>query len=550
MTDPTDRRALRAIVLCLAVFYVWSYFFAPRAPETAEGAGADSVPSQPDGTPGQPAPLAVLPIPAAVPATGPCVPESVPLSSDTVAMSASTCGGALTAIDMRGYQEAIVVTPWWTWIWQTISGDRPGGWTAYGPQEGVLGLLGDHGRFALAGRGAPGDDGAAYEVVQREPLTLRHVGADGLTITKTFVPGAGPDIFDVTVQFSSATPLSGPFWVGLSDRFTDSAGAYDLATHMVAVVDGGLEQLTSPLEVVAPQPLEGPVSWFGIEDRYFLSALVPADPGWGALTWAPVGDARGAFWVGGPASLAPDQPIDLKFTLYAGPKYVERLSELGHDLDEAANLGIFGFFAKILLFGMTVYEKGMGNWGLAILALTFTVRLVFFPLSAKAFRSGKAMQAVQPLLKELQEKYKDDKEALNRETMALFGREKVNPLGGCLPMLVQMPIFFAMYSGIAASPDLFQARFLFIHDLSAPDPYGALPFLMAVGSVVQQRMTPMTGMDPAQQQMMRFMPLIFALFMLGVPAGLSLYYALNTVLAIAQQWYNTRGPVPVSMSKA
>ncbi|MFN7142341.1 MAG: membrane protein insertase YidC [Myxococcota bacterium] len=542
MRDPNERRALIAIVLCLVVFYGWSAFFAPTPPPApVEGeAGAPTAAATATTTPTAPAaPVATAP-------TGPCTGEKVEVRTDVVGFAVSTCGGSLTSLEMPGHDEAVKVTPWWTWIWEKVTGGAEGGWRPYGDETGVLDLLGAEGRFATAGRGAFGAEEEAYELVSKSPLVLRRVGTDGLTITKTFVETTSPDVFDVTVRFEAATPLNGPFWVGLSDDFRPLQGVYDMAPHPSAVVDGDLEQLTDPSEIGAATVLEGPVSWFGVENRYFLAALAPADPAWGTLSWAPVGERHGAFLVGPATSLAPGAPLDVRFTLYTGPKYVERLAEVGHALDEAANLGFFGFFSKILLFFLSIFHAGLNNWGLAIIALTFFIRICFYPLSAKAYKSGKAMQAVQPLLKEIQEKYKDDKETQTRETMALFQKHNVNPLGGCLPMLVQMPVFFALYSGLLATPDLFQAGFLHVHDLSAPDPYGTFPFFMAVGMVLQQRMTPMTGMDPAQQQMMRFMPLVFALFMFGLPAGLSLYYALNTVLSILQQWYNTRSYQPIA----
>jgi YidC/Oxa1 family membrane protein insertase len=541
--DPNERRALIAIVLCLVVFYVWSAFYGPKPTPAADADGATA----PQLAPSAPAEAgSVAAVAQAVP-TGPCTERQEQITSSVVELGVSTCGGSVETIRMPGYQEAETVTPWWTWVFQRITGAASGGWEPYSGGEGVLSLLGENGAFGLAGRGAFTTEGA-YELVSESPLVLRRVESDGLTITKSLTPTADPDLFDFKVRFESSVPLNGPFWVGLADEFRPPSGAYDMAPHASAVVDGDLEQQLDPQSVTTASTLPGPVSWLGVENRYFLAALAPATPelaSWGTFTWAPVGQGHGAFLVGPSTSLAPGAPLELSFKLYAGPKYVERLAIIGHGLDEAANLGFWGFFSKILLFFLGVFHAGLNNWGLSIVALTVFIRLCFYPLSAKAFRSGKAMQEIQPLLKEVQEKYKDDKERQTRETMALFQQHNVNPLGGCLPLLLQMPVFFALYAALLHTPDLFHADFLQVSDLSAPDPYGAFPFFMAVGMVLQQRMTPMTGMDPTQQQMMRLMPLIFALFMFGLPAGLSLYYALNTVLSILQQWYNTRSYQPV-----
>jgi YidC/Oxa1 family membrane protein insertase len=547
LKDPNERRALIAIVLCLAVFYVWSAFYGPKPrQEVASGApvatqGVESTPSATPAASGTPGEVAAA---VAVAPSGPCTNEEVRIETAIAHLGVDTCGGSVQAIELPGHRQAVKVTPWWTWLWEKVTGKAAGGWQAYSGDAGILTLLSDKGAFATAGRGAFGADGA-YEIVSKNPLVLKHVAADGFTVTKTFAETTAPDVFDVSVTFESSVPLQGPLWVGVTDGFAHLSGNYDMQAHASAVVDGGLQQLTKPEDVTVAKPLTGPVSWFGVENRYFLAGLSPADPKWGTLTWAPVGDQHGAFLVGPATTLTPGQPVEVKFTLYVGPKYVERLAEVGLGFEKAANLGFWGFFSKILLFFLHVFQKGLTNWGLSIVALTMFVRVCFYPLAAKAFRSGKAMQEVQPLLKEIQEKYKDDKETQTRETMALFQKHSVNPLGGCFPLLLQMPVFFALYSALLHTPDLFQAGFLHVHDLSAPDPFGAFPFFMAVGMVLQQRMTPMTGVDPAQQQMMRMMPLVFALFMFSLPAGLSLYYALNTVLSILQQWYNTRSYKPV-----
>lgn len=525
-----------AIVLCLVVYFLWAAFLGPKpvAPESV-AAGSESPAQIADAAP---TPAPVVPPPVVVPCTG----EKEVIGSSSQ-LTIDSCTGAVSGIHLVDYQQAVTVTPWWTWVWSRITGAAEGGWRAYGDEEGSMSLLTDRGHFLAAGRGPLGVSGS-YSVVSKDPLVVQEVRPDGLTIRKTFTKTATPDLFDVRVQFSSTVPLNGPFWVGLADDFEPLAGTYDMRPHPSAVVDGDLEKLTS-FDAVENTVLEGPVSWLGVENRYFLAAFAPAEQAWGQLTWAGVDGGYGAFFVNSTANLTPGSPIDLAFTFYAGPKNVERLAEIGLGFEDAADLGIWGFFSKILLFFLHLFHAGLENWGLSILSLTFFIRLAFYPLSAKAFKSGKAMQAIQPLLKELQEKYKDDKEAQTRETMALFQKNNVNPLGGCLPLLLQMPVFFALYSALLSTPDLFQADFLYIHDLSSPDPFGALPAIMAVGMVLQQRLTPMTGMDPAQAQMMRFMPLVFALFMFGLPAGLSLYYALNTALSILQQWYNTRSYKPV-----
>lgn len=296
-----------------------------------------------------------------------------------------------------------------------------------------------------------------------------------------------------------------------------------------------------PASVLRTTEFAGPVGWFGTGNRFFIAAVAPTDPTGARMQWARVDSERvGAFYTLPAESIAPGSPIETTYTLYAGPRELGRLETAGHGFSEAVSLGIFGLFAKFLLITLHLIHDAIGSWGPAILALTLLVRLVTYPLTRAAVVSGRRMQALQPLMKGLQAKYADDKETLNREMMALYSKHGVNPVGGCFPMLIQMPVFFALFTALQYEPSLFNAQFLYLRDLSAQDPYGLLSLFVMGGMYVQQLMMPTMGMDPTQAQMMKLMPLVFGVLMWTSPAGLALYYSLNTVLAILQQWYNTR----------
>ncbi len=555
MKDANEQRAFLAIALSLAAWYLWNAFFVPKPePDPAsavasapmsEGAVTE-MPAAPtaDGTPGLSTPAA-----APVVAAAACTPGRTPLVSSEVSLAIENCGGGIAEIEFPAFKAPVTVTPWWTWIWQTISGQHPGGWAPYVAGDGAEHLLGPNGRFAAAGRGAF-VVGGAWSVVSESPLTIRRTDADGFVVTQILTPTADAGVFDLKVKFEGNSTLQGPFWLGIVDSYASSAGAYDSLPQLMSVANDDYLPFMNASELQTGEDVVGPLSWFGVGDRYFLAALIPAVENPVSLRYVRVGaDTVGAFGLLAATSLDAAHPIEANFQVFAGAKDVERLALLGHNLDLGVDLGMFGFFSKILLFFLHVFQSLIGNWGLSIIALTFLVRISFYPLSAKAFKSAKRMQGVQPLLKDLQVKYKDDKDALNRETMALFKAHDVNPIGGCLPMLLQMPVFFALYTALLLTPDLFHAHFLYVQDLSAPDPFGAFPAFMAVGMILQQRLTPMTGMDPQQAQMMKFMPVIFALFMFGLPAGLSLYYAVNTILSIAQQWYNTQYVKPVQLGE-
>lgn len=537
MNNDQDRRVLLAIALTLLVWLGWSWF---AAPPLAPKPTPEASPAAADGSGGPVPSAAATPRAPAAPVETPCTGTGEVLATEIASLKLGDCGG-LRAVELVGREAPITVTPWWLWAWRKVSFQSPGPWSPYGESMGVEHLLSESGAFGLPGAGPFGARGTWSVQRAGDGLRAERVTPDGLRIVQELKPGADPDRFVLRVRYeATAGAVDGPFWIGVSDRFADIGDLYDVRPRLEAVVDGDLENLQTPSELGTEELFEGPVSWVGVADRYFLAALQIPGEGWGTYRHVRTGELTGGYVVSSTARLEPGAAIDASFDVYVGPKEVERLDVLGGGLEEGATLGFFGFFAKILLFFLHIFYAAIPNWGVAIIALTFLVRASFYPLAAKAFRSGKAMQAIQPKLKEIQEKYADDREAQTRETMKLLQEHGVNPLSGCFPLLVQMPVFFALYSALLQTPALYHADFAYIRDLSMPDPFGLFPALMIVGMVFQQRMTPLTGMDPTQAQMMRLMPYLFGLFMFNVPAGLSLYYVVNTVLAILQQWYNTR----------
>jgi len=206
-------------------------------------------------------------------------------------------------------------------------------------------------------------------------------------------------------------------------------------------------------------------------------------------------------------------------------------------LDKSINLGWFGIIAKPLLIILKFFYSFTRNYGVAIILLTFLIKIIFHPLSIKSFKSMKEMQRLQPMIKEIKEKYKNDKERMNKEVMELYKRYRVNPLGGCLPMLIQFPVFIALYNALLNSIELRHTPFiLWIKDLSAKDPYYVTPIIMGVTMLIQQRMTPHTG-DPTQEKIMYIMPIVFTIMFLNFPSGLVLYWLVNNILSIGQQYF-------------
>ncbi len=224
----------------------------------------------------------------------------------------------------------------------------------------------------------------------------------------------------------------------------------------------------------------------------------------------------------------------IEYDLFLGPKKVDLLPKISPEMPEIVNFSYLGFIARPILRGLNFFYGIFGNYGIAVIVLTFLIRLLILPLAVSSFKSMKKMQVIQPELKRIKEKYKDQPQLINQKTMAIMKDNKVNPLGGCLPMLLQLPIFFAFYRGLSESVDLYQAPFAgWITDLSKMDPYFILPVLSMAGMVIHQLVTPST-MDKAQKRMMMVMPVVFGALFVTLPSALTLYMAVSTWFGIGQ----------------
>lgn len=227
----------------------------------------------------------------------------------------------------------------------------------------------------------------------------------------------------------------------------------------------------------------------------------------------------------------------IKNIIYIGPKLTEILKKIDPVLPDVMNYGIFGFISKPLLTLMKFLHGIFGNWGVAIIALTIVMRVLMLPFNIVSFKSARAMQKIQPQLTAVREKYKNDPLAINRETMALMKQHNANPLSSCLPMLIQIPIFFALWKTIGSSIEIYQQPFFaWIVDLSSYDQFFVLPVLMGITMYFQQKLTP-TTMDPMQAKILNFMPLLFSLFMISLPSGLTLYNFISSLFGVGQQYF-------------
>lgn len=317
-----------------------------------------------------------------------------------------------------------------------------------------------------------------------------------------------------------------------------------LALEGAAALIGGKLEIQKRSDLETPLTFPGPVEWAGIEDHYFLTAAAPT--GANAVQVRTRGNAIESRIL---SPLSATGPTSAEYLLYLGPKDRSTLVAAGHDLLRGLNLGWFGPISLLLLDLLLFLHRFSGNWGVDIILLTVLVKLLFWPLTRKSFDSMRQMQKIQPEMAKIRERHKDDSAKMNQEIMELYKRHKVNPLGGCLPMVLQIPVFFGLYTLLANTIELRHAPFGFwIHDLAAPERVmilgigvPVLTLLLGVTMFVQQRMTPAQG-DPTQQRIMMFMPLIFTFMFIGFPAGLTIYWLTNNVLTIAQQWLNLRSP--------
>ncbi|MFH1874635.1 MAG: membrane protein insertase YidC [Pseudomonadota bacterium] len=316
----------------------------------------------------------------------------------------------------------------------------------------------------------------------------------------------------------------------------------------VYYLNGSVERESNVSKIPLEEDFTGTVYWAGLEDRYFLSAIIPRDQS--SQTSAEIGakdisNIQGGRKVYAGAALAnssvpPNSQVVHKFSVYAGPKEINQLKAVGVRLDESIDYGWFTIIAIPILYLLKFFHSVVHNYGVAIILLTIFIKLLLHPINKKSLKSMKQMQKLQPRLKELQKKFAGDKTKLNTETMQLFKANKVNPMGGCLPMLLQFPIYIALYKVLWSSIELYRAPFFWIYkDLSAPDPYYITPILLGIGMVLQQKIMPSASADPAQQKMMMIMPVMFAVFMLFLPVGLVIYILVNTTMSVTQQWmYN------------
>ncbi|MGA9854556.1 MAG: membrane protein insertase YidC [Gammaproteobacteria bacterium] len=382
-------------------------------------------------------------------------------------------------------------------------------------------------------------------------VTLSWKDQQGLEVLKTytFTRGSYQIALSYSVHNGSSETWSGAQYLQFENQYTQeshslfSVQRYDY--QRVALYDSdGYHQYEFKDLTETPINKTSVGGWISVVNHYFLAAVIPEDRATATKTpdnlyyTRSLGDSR--YFVGTITALKtvnPDGNATFEDKFFIGPKLQTRLAQVAPGLELTVDYGKLTIIAEPIFKLLNLIHRFIGNWGWSILVLTLLFKLLFYPLNQISGRSMAKMRRVQPRLKALQERYKDDKQKLGQATMEFYKKEKINPMGGCLPMLVQMPIFFALYYVLVYSVELRQSPWLgWIHDLSAPDPLYILPVVYGVVMFIQQRISPQPTTDKMQQRIMMAMPLGIAVLYAVLPSGLALYYVANSILTIAQQW--------------
>ena len=534
----TNVRTFLAILLSFLVVFVYQYFFAKnletqkqeQAQTQTQTQTAQPPATAPSGAPA--APAAARPAPAAaVRAAAPA--KDIRVETPLYTAVFSTRGGALKSLKLKEYKATLDEgSPLIEMVAVQEGSELPLSTAFTGSTidlPGDVAFEADRKELDLTGGAGPG----------RLVFTCAVPGQYRVEKIYTFLPDRYS--FDLEVRFVNATNAA--LNQSLSIRWLEELNKKGLEE------EGAVARAKNSTEREAGAKLEkkayGPdIQWGGFENKFFLAAMIPKQPALTTATFAR--DARGQVVVtldGPKNTIPPGQPGVFNYTLFVGPKEYNRLKAEDAGLEAAINVGNWmKWLAYPILFFMQYLYKYVGNYGLVIILITMLTKLLFWPLGNKSYKSMKEMQKVQPKLNEIKERYKDDKQKMNAAVMELYKTHKINPLGGCLPMIIQIPVFIALYQLLSYAIELRHAPFVWwIQDLSAKDPYYITPIIMGATMLIQQKMSPPMG-DPMQQKMMLLMPVVFTFLFLNFPSGLVIYWLVNNVLSIGQQYYINKSP--------
>lgn len=516
-----EKRAILAVTLSLLVLMGYQYLFVSEPPKVVEKQ-ASALREAPQKN--ETAAVAVqnpagATADAAVAAQSDSPGRDITIETDTIKAVINTKGASIKSWALRSYKEK-------------VKSGAPVELVPAGREQ--LRIIDDDSRgsenitFVPDKESLKGDGTITFSVLR----------PDGIRVIKSFT--FSRDGYKALVRTSYENTSSSPIIVKPAVVLSMRSKAEERAElyHELAYLAGkDLKRVTAD-NIKEEKVGTGKIDWVFLGDKYFMTAVLPKQGADTEVHSNKIGeDIFEARVASQPLQVKQGESKGEEYEIYFGPKEVDILKASGSKLERAIDLGFFDLVAYPLLLSFKWMYKVIPNYGIVIILLTVIIKLVFWPLSQKSYKSMKDMQRITPLMEQLREKYKDDKERLNREVIELYRRHKVNPLGGCLPMILQMPVFFALYAVLGGAVELRHAPFvLWITDLSVKDPYYVTPLLMGATMFIQQKMTPSSG-DPAQQKVMMFMPVIFTFMFLNFSSGLVLYWLINNVLSIGQQYY-------------
>ncbi|GFE56983.1 membrane protein insertase YidC [Geobacter sp. AOG1] len=519
-----EKRALIAVVLSIAVLYGYSLIFPtpkPTAPVKAVQKQVSSVSTAPVIASSVKAPDLLAPV-------ANLAAKDVTVETDTYTAVFSTAGGALRKIVLKQYKESAVAGSKQETL---LTENSPVNYN-FATVAPAIGL-------PIAAVFSVDADTLKVAKGERKSLTFVWTSPQGNQLRKVFTFAGDGYAIDLEQQLSSRSGLSNAVvQLQLKNRADTTAGDSRFEVHgPVTLTDDAVDAPKVKDLLKGAKQYSKNILWTGFGDKYFFSGVLAKE---GSIAAVAIANANGyvdTTIISPPLNVAPGGTAVVADKIFIGPKSLDVLKAQGSRLEAVIDLGWFSMLAKPLLHALKFFHGYTHNYGVAIIIITVILKLIFFPLTHKSYKSMKEMQKLQPKMTELREKFKNDRDAMNKAIMELYQTHKVNPMGGCLPMVVQIPVFFALYKALMFSIELRHAPFmLWITDLAGKDPYYVTPIIMGATMFIQQKMTP-TNMDPVQAKMMLALPVVFTFMFLNFPSGLVLYWLVNNILTIAQQMY-------------
>ena len=555
-----NKRTILWIVFAVSLVVLWNNWmvstgkpsmFAPAPAQTAKAPDAKAAAALPAAaaTPGLAAAT------GAAPAAEPFKSERITITTDVLRADIDTMGGTITRLELLNYKDGVDPTK------NQVLFDKEGTST-YLAETGLVGAPGlpNHttGFVAKPGARMLNDANQVQLVLEAEQ--------NGVKLTKTFTFKRGDYVIDVRHDVTNvgSAPVSPQLYLQLvhdgnkpagDSRFNSSYTGPTLYTdadkyHKLkfeTLEKAAAEAVKTGKPMAQDHPTKADNGWVAISQHFFVSAFVPQDKLTRDIFTKKLDTNLYAIGTVQPlGTLAPGATVSNDAKLYSGPQIAKLLEAVTPGLELVKDYGWLTIIAKPIFWVMDQLHKVLGNWGWTIIVFTILIKLAFFPLSAAGYRSMAKVKLVTPKMQAIRERYKGDPAKMNQATMELYKQEKINPLGGCLPIVVQMPVFIALYWVLQASVEIRGAPWIgWIHNLAAPDPFYILPVLYAISMFITTKLNPAPA-DPMQAKMMMFMPLAFSVMFFFFPSGLVLYWVVNNVLSIGQQYVISKKFAPAA----